>query len=139
MGLYDRDYASGHEPGFHVQAPKTITTQLVLITAVVYALQCFVKPFSDWFSLYSDWFQQPWTFFQLLSYGFLHDVEGIEHILFKTADSDLPPLCFQECKRTRSADQNIIDSRCQKFQDWKFVRYFRSAKYNCVWTFYIFG
>ncbi len=82
MGLYDRDYASGHEPGFHVQAPKTITTQLVLITAVVYALQCFVKPFSDWFSLYSDWFQQPWTFFQLLSYGFLHDVEGIEHILF---------------------------------------------------------
>jgi membrane associated rhomboid family serine protease len=83
MGLYDRDYASGHEPGFHFRAPKTVTTQLMLITAVVYALQCFVEPFSSWFSLHSDWWdEKPWTFYQLLSYGFLHDVRGFEHIVF---------------------------------------------------------
>ena len=82
MGLYDRDYASGHEPGFHVQAPKTITTQLVLITACAYGLQLFVEPFSGWFSLDSGWFKHPWTFYRLLSYGFLHDVNGVEHILF---------------------------------------------------------
>ncbi len=82
MGLYDRDYASDREPGFHVQAPRTITTQLVLITACVYGLQLFVESFSSWFSLNSDWYEQPWGFYRLLSYGFLHDVHGVEHILF---------------------------------------------------------
>ena len=82
MGLYDRDYARGSEPGFHVQAPRTITTQLVLITACAYGLQLFVESFSSWFLLNSDWYLQPWGFYRLLSYGFLHDVRGLEHILF---------------------------------------------------------
>lgn len=82
MGLYDRDYAYGGEPGFHVQAPKTVTTQLVLITVCVYGLQLFVEPFSSWFALNADWFKQPWSGYRLLSYGFLHDTRGIEHILF---------------------------------------------------------
>jgi len=82
MGLYDRDYANDHEPGFHVQAPKTITTQLVLITAGVYGLQLFVQQFDSWFVLDSNWFRRPWNFYRLLSYGFLHDVKGVEHILF---------------------------------------------------------
>ncbi len=82
MGLYDRDYAYDREPGFHVQAPRTITTQLVLITACAYGLQLFVESFTSWFLLNSDWYQQPWGFYRLLSYGFLHDVHGVEHILF---------------------------------------------------------
>jgi membrane associated rhomboid family serine protease len=82
MGLYDRDYSRGSESGFHVQAPKTITTQLVLITACVYGLQLFVESFTPWFLLNSDWYLQPWGFYRLLSYGFLHDVKGLEHILF---------------------------------------------------------
>jgi membrane associated rhomboid family serine protease len=82
MGLYDRDYASDGEPGFHVQPPRTITTQLVLITVCVYGLQLFVQQFDSWFALDSYWFQKPWTCYRLLSYGFLHDIKGIEHILF---------------------------------------------------------
>ncbi|MGI9455442.1 MAG: rhomboid family intramembrane serine protease [Aeoliella sp.] len=82
MGLYDRDYAHGGEPGIHLQPPKTITTQLVLITACVYGLQIFVEGFSNWFALDSGWFREPWKIYALLSYGFLHDVRGVEHILF---------------------------------------------------------
>ena len=82
MGLYDRDYAYDSQPGIHLQRPKTITTQLVLITVCVYGLQLFVQPFTSWFRLDSDWYLQPWNCYRLLSYGFLHDVHGIEHILF---------------------------------------------------------
>jgi membrane associated rhomboid family serine protease len=81
MGLYDRDYASGHEPGFHFQAPKTITTQLVLITAVAYGLQLIVNGFTNWFSLNDNWYRQPWEFYRLLTYGFLHDPRDFKHIL----------------------------------------------------------
>lgn len=82
MGIYDRDYARGSELGFHVQAPKTITTQLVLITVCVYGLQLTVESFSSWFSLNSDWYQQPWGLYRLLSYGFLHSEKDVQHILF---------------------------------------------------------
>jgi membrane associated rhomboid family serine protease len=82
MGLYDRDYAQDNEPGFHIQAPKTVTTQLVLITVVVYGMQLFIERFDSWFALDSFWYQKPWNFYRLLSYGFLHDIKGIEHILF---------------------------------------------------------
>ena len=81
MGLYDRDYASGHEPGFHVQAPKTITTQLVLITAGAYVLQLMTVGFTNWFALYDQWYQRPWDFYRLLTYGFLHDPRDLKHIL----------------------------------------------------------
>ena len=82
MGLYDRDYAYENQPGIHLQAPQTVTTKLVLINVVVYALQLFVENFTSWFELFSNWFETPWTFYTLLSYGFLHDTLGVQHILF---------------------------------------------------------
>jgi len=89
MGLYDRDYASGHEPGFHVQAPKTITTQLVLITAGIYVLQLLIPKFTSWFWATSNWYEQPWQFYRLITYGFLHSYRGfsqdfmvIQHLAF---------------------------------------------------------
>ena len=81
MGLYDRDYASGHEPGFHFQAPKTITTKLVLITACAYVLQLVIQDFINWFLLHDNWYLEPWSCYQLLTYGFLHDPVGFQHIL----------------------------------------------------------
>jgi membrane associated rhomboid family serine protease len=82
MGLYDRDYAQESEPGYHFNAPQTLTTKLVLITIGVYLVQLFVRGFSEQFSLPSSWMREPWQFYRLLTYGFLHDPNGIEHILF---------------------------------------------------------
>lgn len=81
MGLYDRDYAYDREPGFHLDAPKSLTTQLVLFTACVYALQLFIKGFTSWFNLPDTWYLQPWSCFRLLTYGFLHDPNDFQHVL----------------------------------------------------------
>lgn len=83
MGLYDRDYATEREPGYHFEAPKSITTQLVLATVAVYALQIFVGPrFTDRLELTADWYHAPWNVYRLLTYGFLHDPRSMLHILF---------------------------------------------------------
>jgi hypothetical protein len=67
MGLYDRDYASGHEPGMHLQAPKTVTMQLVLITSGIYLLQLLIPSFTSWFWADSEWYKQPWQGYRLLT------------------------------------------------------------------------
>lgn len=83
MGLYDRDYAhDDREPGFHLDAPQTLTTKLVLITVGVYLLQQFIRGFTEQFCLTSYWIFEPWQFYRLLTYGFLHDPNGLEHIFF---------------------------------------------------------
>jgi membrane associated rhomboid family serine protease len=83
MGLYDRDYAQEPEPGYHVSGPKSITTTLVLITGAVYLAQIFFGAnFSQFLSLNSDWWKHPWEAFRLLSYGFLHSPDAIQHIAF---------------------------------------------------------
>lgn len=83
MGLYDRDYAQEPEPGYHVSGPQTITTTLVLITGAVYLAQLFLgAKFSQFLSLNSDWWKHPWEAFRLLTYGFLHSPDAIQHIAF---------------------------------------------------------
>ena len=82
MGLYDREYAQEPQQGIHLQPPQSITVRLVLINVCVYLVQIFMEDFSNWFVLEADWFKSPWKVYCLLSYGFLHDTKGIQHILF---------------------------------------------------------
>lgn len=82
MGLYDRDYSRGPEPGFQISAPTTATMQLVLITAAVYAAQWAIgERVADALALKANWFLQPWLCYQLLTYGFLHSLDDVGHIL----------------------------------------------------------
>ena len=83
MGYDNRDYAYGAQPGIHLQPPQTVTMKLVLITFGVYVLQVVLgEAFSGRFVLTADWFVEPWRAYTLLSYGFLHDPRGVQHILF---------------------------------------------------------
>lgn len=83
MGLYDRDYATEREPGYHFNSPQYVTTQFVLVTVAVYLLQIFAGPqFTDRFELASDWYRAPWNAYRLLTYGFLHDPRSVWHIVF---------------------------------------------------------
>jgi membrane associated rhomboid family serine protease len=82
MGLYDREYSRGPEPGFHLTAPTSATVQIMLLTAAVYVAQLAIgERFDDLFALKADWFTRPWTCYQLLTYGFLHSTRDIGHIL----------------------------------------------------------
>jgi membrane associated rhomboid family serine protease len=89
MGIYDRDYNRGnygYQPGFHMNAPQTMTTRLVIVTIFIYVAQLLTGGDNSWitntFWLHSDWYREPWHAYQLLTYGFLHDPHDLKHILF---------------------------------------------------------
>src|SRR5262245_10945850 len=86
MGIYDRDYQRDgyydRQPGFYLGAPRMMTTNIILITCALYVLQLFAGPwYEDTFALHADWFRRPWTAYQLLTYGFLHDRNDLWHIV----------------------------------------------------------
>ncbi len=93
MGIYDRDYQRddyyNRRPGFDLGGPRTLTTNLVIVMFIVYAIQLVTRgerPDSGWFtelfSLHADVVKRPWLLFELVTYGFLHDVWHFQHILF---------------------------------------------------------
>ena len=84
MGLYDRDYERNTQVGLQLSAPQSVTMRIVALTGCVYLLQVMTEQ-SGWvtntLALRPLWYQEPWKFFQLLSYGFLHSTQAFEHIL----------------------------------------------------------
>jgi rhomboid family protein len=92
MGIYDRDYQRGYygqAPGFHLGGSLTLTSKIAIVMFGVYVVQMLTRGqfpndgwFTDLFSLHANFVKQPWRFFELLSYGFLHDVWDLKHIIF---------------------------------------------------------
>jgi rhomboid family protein len=95
MGIYDRDYERqrsdyNDSPGFHLGGDMSWTTRLVIVMGIVYVVQLLTKSggpggaggFTDFFALNGNLPRQPWMAFQLITYGFLHDVNDFKHILF---------------------------------------------------------
>lgn len=91
MGIYDRDYGRERTyndgPGFHVGGERSLTTNLVIVMAIVYLVQLFTNGarggwFTQTFSLHADLPLHPWRIYELVTYGFLHDPDDLRHILF---------------------------------------------------------
>lgn len=86
MGIAERDYerdSYGRPPGVHIGGPRSMTVKLLLITIGVYVAQLFFGvQFTEIFGLHANWYLQPWRFFELLTYGFLHSPSDLKHILF---------------------------------------------------------
>jgi membrane associated rhomboid family serine protease len=93
MGFTDRDYQRGdyydRQPGFYLGGARTLTTNLVIVMFIIYAIQIVTRRappdegwFTDTFSLHADVVKRPWLLFELVTYGFLHDVWNFQHILF---------------------------------------------------------
>jgi membrane associated rhomboid family serine protease len=94
MGIYDRDYERADQyddsPGFHLGGSWSWTTSLVIVMFAVYGVQLATQPaqgggagwFTSLLSLHADVVKQPWLAFEFLTYGFLHDVGDLKHILF---------------------------------------------------------
>ncbi len=94
MGLYDRDYGRSDQrtPWDRVQSPRSITITLIVINVVIFfADSIFAKTNAlgiresvlvPWFAVEAATLVQPWKWFQLVSYGFLHDIREINHVLF---------------------------------------------------------
>ncbi len=85
MGLYDRDYGRDSQPGLHLSAPQSMTMRIIVFTVCVYVAQnLFGRAgwVNQFLALDPLWYQKPWQCYQLLTYGFLHSLQAIQHILF---------------------------------------------------------
>ena len=98
MGIQDRQYLSDEyeRRGINMGGPRMMVTNLVLINVAIYvvdyltAQRIAVAPgrsmltstIGEYFMLHGDILSAPWTIWQFLSYGFLHDLNGISHLLF---------------------------------------------------------
>jgi membrane associated rhomboid family serine protease len=62
-----------------------MTMQIIAFTGCVYLAQMIFGP-TGWvnqdLALDTLWYKKPWQFYQLLSYGFLHSLQAVQHILF---------------------------------------------------------
>lgn len=104
MGLYERDYGREEETPWdryqreQSQTPKSMTVILLIVTVVIHLIDILTSKqiaptpampdgatesvLVDWFACYKETLKQPWMWFQFLTYGFLHDQQGIMHIAF---------------------------------------------------------
>lgn len=97
MGFQDRDYERSYDTGsgwrdsggmgggggFQLRMPESTINRLIVVTVIVYLVQLMSGGVVESYGvLYSDWYKQPWRFYELLTYGFLHSPSTIQHILF---------------------------------------------------------
>jgi membrane associated rhomboid family serine protease len=86
MGFYDRDYQRGgnydRQPGFYLGGSMSMTTNLIIVNAIVYLLQLFThNRLTNACIMYTGWYHEPWQAYRLLTYGFIHDPGTIWHII----------------------------------------------------------
>jgi membrane associated rhomboid family serine protease len=86
MGLYDREYYRDESaPRHEARGPWSITTWLIVINAGVFTLNLLIPPkdvVAHFLSAHSDTLSRPYLWWQLITYGFVHDPEQINHIVF---------------------------------------------------------
>ena len=95
MGLYDRDYGryDSETQWDRAQRPaRNITITLIVITVAIFFFDMIFAGrdaagqsesiLVPWFGASGQTITRPWMIWQSLSYGFLHDTNGIRHILF---------------------------------------------------------
>lgn len=82
MGIQDRSYIREDEHGGWLGGRSMVINLILLNVAIYVADLVFDHRLSDIFSLKSDLFERPWQFWQLLTYGFLHDPHDLRHILY---------------------------------------------------------
>ena len=93
MGLYDRDYtreSRGHAfrnlPQMRMNLPRItpVVKWLLIINIVVFVASFMIKPlgvfFYKWFSVFPASIELALQFWRIITYQFLHDINGFGHI-----------------------------------------------------------
>ncbi|MFO0869413.1 MAG: rhomboid family intramembrane serine protease [Pirellulales bacterium] len=86
MGIYDRDYyrGEGTDQGGTSLVPQSLIVRLLFLNAGLYLADFFFggrsHAVTDFLALHRDDAAQPWMWWRLLSYAFVHDPRDIGHI-----------------------------------------------------------
>ncbi len=82
MGLYDRSYYGEERRGIWQAGGRSMVVNLIIANVVIYVADLLSDmQLAPWLGLDSDWYREPWLFWQPLSYGFVH-ARDLRHILF---------------------------------------------------------
>ena len=93
MGIYDRDYGRDERtPWDRIENPRSITITLLVINVVVFLVDVIFAQRVDngprqsllfeWLAVEGQTLVRPWMWWQLLTYGFVHSIDDIFHLLF---------------------------------------------------------
>lgn len=106
MGIYDRDYGREERTSWdRVENPRSITVTLIIINVVVFVAELLTRSplldpvmqqpligadgkriydsvVIDWLAVNGDTLTRPWMWWQFLTYGFVHDLSSVSHLLF---------------------------------------------------------
>jgi membrane associated rhomboid family serine protease len=85
MGLYDRDYLRDEGgPGLSFGGGhRSMVTNLIIVNVAVFVIDAlFNGRLTQWFALEGDALWRPWELYGLVTYGFLHSVSDMHHIVF---------------------------------------------------------
>ncbi|MEO9591550.1 rhomboid family intramembrane serine protease [Rhodopirellula bahusiensis] len=84
MGLNERDYSrSERTPWDRIENPVSMIKILIGINVAVFLVDIvFADQLIQWFGVRGQTLFKPWLWFQALTYGFLHNVQDVLHILF---------------------------------------------------------
>lgn len=87
MGLYDRDYLREEaQPGMQLRAPRSMVITIIIINVAVFLVNYVFTSDSDsiMYTLSANVYSliHPWMWWQLVTSGFAHAPNDINHILF---------------------------------------------------------
>ena len=82
MGIYDRNYYQEERRGLWPNGRSMVVNLILFNVAVWVADLISGGEISKFLGLKSDLVQKPWQFWQVLTYGFMHDPNDLRHILF---------------------------------------------------------
>jgi len=74
MGIYDRDYYREERPRWSFPTPRSVTTTLILVTAVIYMVDWSLgwKLSTEYLAVSVGTLTRPQLWWQFLTYGFVH-------------------------------------------------------------------
>ena len=82
MGIYDRSYYQEERRSLWPSGRSMVVNLILFNVAFWVADLISGGQISKFFSLKPDLFEKHWQFWQLLTYGFMHDPDDLRHILF---------------------------------------------------------
>jgi membrane associated rhomboid family serine protease len=84
VGIYDRDYYRQQPPGLSLGPPRTAVVMLIVANVAVYLLNELFRDLHvvDLLSAHLYTLTNPLYWWQFVTYGFVHDPDNFQHILF---------------------------------------------------------
>ncbi len=88
MGIYDRQYYQDDQSGFAPRAERSslsMTVRLILLNSVIFLFGLFLEDKSlpvRWFGVSAETLTNPLTWYQFLTYGFIHSPINGQHLIW---------------------------------------------------------